>query len=67
MLGACSGAHGWADGGNATIMGSSLVLIVTILYGAVAVEKVYRGDYANALVWGAYAAANIGMILGGRT
>jgi hypothetical protein len=48
-------------------MGTPLIILVTVIYGAVAIEKVIKGDYSNALVWGAYSVANIGMILGGRS
>ena len=37
--------------------------IVFLLYGATAVAWAIKGDYAWATVWGAYALANIGMII----
>lgn len=37
--------------------------IVFLLYTATAIAWAIKGDYAWAMVWGAYALANIGMII----
>ena len=37
--------------------------IVFLLYTSTAIAWAIKGDYAWALVWGAYALANVGMII----
>jgi hypothetical protein len=39
--------------------------VVGVLYGAVAVAYVIKGDLAWALVWASYGLANVGLILVG--
>jgi len=43
---------------------TTLIGIVTAIYATVTVLELHRGNPASALVWGAYALGNIGMIWG---
>ena len=43
-----------------------LLLVPTLCYAAVAALEMRRGDYANVMVYGGYALANIGLIIGLR-
>jgi hypothetical protein len=42
-------------------MSKPLILVVMLIYAYVACEQAARGNWAGAVVWGAYAVANIGM------
>lgn len=43
-------------------MSGPLLLITTLIYGWVALEQALRGSWPMALVFAAYAAANVGMM-----
>jgi len=42
-----------------------LIASVTVLYGVIAIWAAYKGSWALAIVYGNYAAANIGLMLMG--
>ena len=43
-------------------MSGPLLLITTAIYGWVAAEQAWSGNWPMSLVFGAYAAANVGMM-----
>lgn len=48
------------------ILRQLLPAVVTVLYAVTAACYLLDRQYAWSLVWGAYAAANVGLILAGR-
>lgn len=44
-------------------MSSTLLIIVTLIYLGVAINEIRQGNGAMCLVFGAYALANVGLIL----
>lgn len=46
-------------------MSTGLVLIVTALYGTIAVTQAAKGSWGFALMWASYAMANVGLIWAG--
>lgn len=43
-------------------MSVHLIAIVTAIYALIAIDKVFQGHYPKALMWAAYALANIALI-----
>lgn len=42
-------------------MSRPLILAVMFIYAYVAAEQAYRGNWPATIVWGSYAAANLGL------
>ena len=42
-------------------MSKPLIIVVMCIYAFVAGEQLTRGQYAAALMWGAYSVANLGL------